>query len=137
MTNDNPYGDNAGTRVGHPDAPQRASKQGDGDAGSTESGNEAARGIEEKNKGGRSDRAGSEPLKDRGNEHESGYGGKGGDPKQARTSADTDSTVRSGSFDRIDFGRCSRRQVSITSQRSRAIRSAISTFTPACSGCGS
>ena len=82
MKTENPYGDDAGTRVGHPDAPQRASKQGDGDEGGTEAGNEAARGIHERNKGG-GDRPGSEPLKDRGTEHESGYGGKGGDPKQS------------------------------------------------------
>jgi hypothetical protein len=59
----------------------------------TESGNEAARGIHSAKGDSKSsdrstesqrttnDRPGSEPLKNRSEEHVSGYGGKGGDPK--------------------------------------------------------
>lgn len=69
----NPYGDQAGTKIGRPSEPNRS--------GNSDSGNEAARGIHSDNMKGAETRPGSEPLKDRKTEHESGYGGKGGDPK--------------------------------------------------------
>lgn len=91
MTNDDPYGDDQGTRVGHPDRPERhdagsvrdrGDRSGDAaDPGDMASGNEAARGIESDNAGGSATRPGSEPLRNREQEHEPGYGGKGGTPR--------------------------------------------------------
>lgn len=96
MAKDNPYGDDAGTRVGKPDTPKRDNVSGQddqdgGDGSSTNSGNEAARGIHSSGakKPGESakpgSRPGSEPLEERDNDHTSGYGGEGGAP---RTSSD-------------------------------------------------
>lgn len=69
----NPYGDQSGKKIGRPSSPERS--------GDSDSGNEAARGIHSKNMKGAEPRPGSEPLEDRENEHESGYGGKAGKPK--------------------------------------------------------
>lgn len=77
---DNPYGDNAGTRVGRPSRPERKNIEGNDD---TALGGEAARGIEGANEDGDPDRPGSEPLRERQQEHEPGYGGKGGEPRPA------------------------------------------------------
>jgi hypothetical protein len=82
MNKHNPYGDDAGTRVGPPNTPQRKQEK---KSHSTDSGNEGAAGIHGTNDGGTSDRPGSEPLKERENEHTSGYGGAGGTPKRSST----------------------------------------------------
>jgi hypothetical protein len=71
----NPYGDQSGTKIGRPSSPERS--------GDSDSGNEAARGIHSDNMKGAERRPGSEPLKDRKNEHDSGYGGKAGNPKKS------------------------------------------------------
>ncbi|HEV2641409.1 MAG TPA: hypothetical protein VGT98_01820 [Candidatus Elarobacter sp.] len=88
MKKDNPYGDDAGTRVGRPDTPKRDNADDDGKSG-TGAGSEAARGIQrgihEQNRKGSGKKPGSEPLQERETEHESGYGGEGGTP---RTSSD-------------------------------------------------
>jgi len=80
-------GDDQGTRVGRPTPPGE---------GSTGMGSEASEGIhgadadrdesdatslEGKSTGRDGERAGSEPLKDREQEHHSRYGGAGGEPK--------------------------------------------------------
>lgn len=93
MKNDDPFGDGGGARIGKPDTPDRdnvtsndqGGDQGDdqGDGAKNGSGSEASRGIREDNDGGSPRRPGSEPLKDRGAEHESGYGGKGGTPRKS------------------------------------------------------
>jgi hypothetical protein len=75
MSKNNPYGDDGGTRVGRPDTPKRDNL--------TESGNEAARGIHDANKKGSPARPGSEPLKERENQHKSGYGGENGKPRRS------------------------------------------------------
>lgn len=87
-----PYGDDQGTRVGHPGTPHRDNAEPSGKAGargeqgkSTGAGNEAAAGIHGANDGGAGSRPGSEPLEERTTEHKSGYGGEGGAP---RTSSD-------------------------------------------------
>lgn len=87
-----PFGDDQGTRVGHPSTPHRDNVEPSGKAGpkgeqgkSTGAGNEAAAGIHATNEGGSAVRPGSEPLENRENEHKSGYGGEGGEP---RTSSD-------------------------------------------------
>lgn len=87
-----PYGDDQGTRVGHPSTPHRDNAEPSGKAGprgeendATGAGNEAAAGIHGKNDGGSGQRPGSEPLEDRKDEHKPGYGGEGGAP---RTSSD-------------------------------------------------
>jgi hypothetical protein len=64
--------DDTSTRVGRPSKPHKVTKTGVG--------NEAAEGIRRGNKGGVTDRPGSEPLAHRKEEHASGYGGKGGAP---------------------------------------------------------
>lgn len=89
MSKDNPFGDDGGDRVGRPDTPKR-DNVGDGDGDKTTgAGTEAVRGIVNKNKKGSTTpsttKPGSEPLEERGNEHKSGYGGEGGQP---RTSSD-------------------------------------------------
>lgn len=114
----NPYGDDAGTRVGMPNTPDRANDgkhdgnvKSDLDGGgardeqtgnyaddakrtdknapesdkTTGAGNEAARGIRGANQGGSQRAPGSEPLEHREDQHKSGYGGEGGEP---RTSSD-------------------------------------------------
>lgn len=48
-----------------------------------EAGSEATRGIHGKNSGGDRNRPGSEPLKERETEHQSTYGGQGGNPKSS------------------------------------------------------
>lgn len=87
-----PYGDDQGTRVGHPSTPHRDNVEPSGKSGArgeqgkaTGAGNEAAAGIHGTNNGGAGVRPGSEPLEERKNEHKSGYGGEGGAP---RTSSD-------------------------------------------------
>ena len=77
---DNPYGDDAGTRVGRPSTPNRDNTSGNAP---TEGGDEAARGIHGDNAGGVDGRPGSEPLVERETEHDSGYGGRGGAPKRS------------------------------------------------------
>jgi hypothetical protein len=85
MRDDNPFGDDQGTRVGRPDTPKRDNDADDSGQTGTGAGNEAARGIHERNRKGSPQRPGSEPLRDRDSEHEPGYGGEGGSP---RTSSD-------------------------------------------------
>jgi len=110
MSKDNPFGDEGGARVGRPDTPKRDNLKpdnaksdtvqgndvkphdiGDGHGGiTTGAGAEAARGILDTNDSDANDSGspaepGSQPLADRANEHEPGYGGKGGEP---RTSSD-------------------------------------------------
>ncbi len=105
MAKDDPFGDGGGSRVGQPDKPKRdnvkptnttadtaqgedvkAHDIGDGHGGiTTGSGAEAARGVLDANDNGSPTEPGSQPLTDHGNEHEPGYGGKGGEP---RTSSD-------------------------------------------------
>lgn len=91
-----PYGDDQGTRVGHPSTPHRDNTRDSGEpsdksgargeqGGATGAGNEAAVGIHGTNDGGSGVRPGSEPLEERKNEHKSGYGGEAGEP---RTSSD-------------------------------------------------
>lgn len=87
-----PYGDDQGTKVGHPSTPDRDNAEPSGKKGprgeendATGAGNEAAVGIHGTNSGGSGKRPGSEPLDERKNEHKSGYGGEGGAP---RTSSD-------------------------------------------------
>lgn len=80
------FGDEQGTRIGKPDAPQRR----------TGAGSEASEGIhgadsdrvatdhsalEGKKTGTGGGKAGSEPIDSHDHEHESGYGGRGGTPK--------------------------------------------------------
>ncbi len=88
MSKDDPFGDDAGTRVGHPDTPKRDNVSDENGGITTGSGAEAARGIHEVNKKGSTGsnpKPGSEPLDERENEHKPGYGGEGGKP---RTSSD-------------------------------------------------
>jgi hypothetical protein len=80
-THPNPYGDDAGTRVGRPETPRR--KSANAKSRSTGAGNEGAAGIHGANKGGSPKKPGSEPLKERDNEHTSGYGGAGGTSKRS------------------------------------------------------
>lgn len=84
MAEDNPYGDDQGTRVGRPDTPKRDNVSDESGGTTTGAGAEAARGIHEANEKGSTDsnaRPGSEPLDDRKNEHEPSYGGKMGEPR--------------------------------------------------------
>jgi hypothetical protein len=63
-----------------------------GTTGATGAGSEAAEGIhgasEDRPTGADDDRAGSEPLADRENEHRSGYGGAGGKPVRSSDQRD-------------------------------------------------
>jgi hypothetical protein len=74
-----PHNKDAGARVDRPPPPKRTKEPSEG----TNSGNEAAGGIQSKKGGPTSGRAGLEPLKERENKHESGYGGKGGAPRSS------------------------------------------------------
>lgn len=82
MSTKNPYGDDAGTRVGRPSTPDRKNRIG--------AGAEAATGIHsdqddqaDGTTDGTRERPGSEPLEHRDREHDPGYGGKGGAPKSS------------------------------------------------------
>ncbi|MDQ6738170.1 MAG: hypothetical protein M3Z30_10790 [Gemmatimonadota bacterium] len=84
MKNDNPYGDDAGTRVGKPDTPKRDNPEGNldgdlqgaGDGGNLGAGKEATGGLSQHgNPGG--ERPSSVPP-ERNEESDSGYGGKKG-----------------------------------------------------------
>jgi hypothetical protein len=88
MKDDNPYGDDGGTRVGKPDTPDRANAQGGGDGGNTGAGKEAVRGLTNDKKGTKGakgdssdDSVSSGELKDRDTDASSGYGGAMGGPK--------------------------------------------------------
>lgn len=95
MAEENPFGDNQGTRVGRPSTPQRDNVKDGSDAGiTTDSGAESARGIQadrsdkttsnEAGKGNeseRGDRPGSEPLTDRKHQDTPSYGGDMGQPR--------------------------------------------------------
>jgi hypothetical protein len=81
------FGDDQGTRIGKPDAPARSTGAGseaaegihgaDGDRGESDRSS-----LDGKSTGTDSGRAGSEPIDSHDREHESGYGGRGGAPKQ-------------------------------------------------------
>jgi hypothetical protein len=81
MPESNPYGDDAGTRVGKPDRPEREGDHGGGDGGNLGAGKEASRGIAKGGKGEKPGHASSDDLKDRGVDKGSGYGGNKGGPK--------------------------------------------------------
>jgi len=82
------FGDDQGTRIGKPSA-----------GGKTGAGSESSEGIhgadgdrdasdksalEGKQTGSGGERAGSEPIDSHDREHESGYGGRGGEPKPTK-----------------------------------------------------
>jgi hypothetical protein len=81
MKEDNPYGDDGGTRVGKPDTPKRDNKRGGGDGGGTGAGKEASRGMTNDGKGGKPGSPNSGGLQDHGVDKGSGYGGAMGGPK--------------------------------------------------------
>jgi hypothetical protein len=86
MTKKNPYGDDAGTRVGKPDTPKRANMAGAGPDkdGNTGAGKESTGGVPMDGKAEPSKGRKSGSLEDQGVDKESGYGGSKGNPKTSR-----------------------------------------------------
>lgn len=87
MKNENPYGDDAGTRIGRPDTPQRdnvtgGNLEGGGDGGDLGAGKEATGGMSQHGNPNQADKPSSVP-KERNEEHESGYGGDHDNPKSS------------------------------------------------------
>lgn len=81
----NPYGDDAGTRVGHPSEPKRANKSSSkestkGAGKSMGSGQEGMRGAAKHQAPGKS---GEEPRVASKDQHVSGYGSEKGKPKRS------------------------------------------------------
>ncbi len=84
MKKSNPYGDDAGTRVGKPDTPKRANKAGSAN-GNTGAGKEMNGGVAKDGTPDSSGKAGARPLTDQDvDQGESGYGGNMGGPKTSR-----------------------------------------------------
>ena len=89
MKNDNPYGDDAGTRVGKPDTPKRDNTAGNldgdlkgaGDGGNLGAGKEATGGLSQHGNPDDAEHPGSVPP-ERSEESDSSYGGNKGSPKQ-------------------------------------------------------
>ncbi len=82
--NDNPFGDNAGTRVGRPATPQRDNEHDNqADGTTTGAGQEAARSTQRTDNKSNNGRPGSEPIHDRSTPAKSGYGGEGGAPRKS------------------------------------------------------
>ena len=85
MKKDNPYGDDAGTRVGKPDSPKRENIAGARGAGNSGAGKESTGGVPKHgNPGSSGSPSPSRPLKDEGPDNGSGYGGNKGSPKTSR-----------------------------------------------------
>lgn len=82
MKKNNPYGDDAGTRVGKPCTPKRGNMA--GAAGNTGAGKESTGGVAKDGKGQSSTGKKSGSLKDQGVDKGSGYGGNKGEPKTSR-----------------------------------------------------
>ena len=97
MKTDNPYGDDAGTRVGRPDTPKRDNLDGNpdgnlhgnsdgdlhgsGDGGDLGAGKESTGGLSKHGNPAQDERPGSVPP-ERSAESDSSYGGNKGGPKQ-------------------------------------------------------
>jgi hypothetical protein len=84
MEKGNPYGDDAGTRVGKPDVPKRANMAGAGNGGKTGSGKESTGGVARDGRPDSPRRPRSESLKNEGVDTGSGYGGDHDSPKTSR-----------------------------------------------------